>query len=67
MTGLEANERHIRSYDNSDVWHVDAYDRRSATILEQIGAKRIETPYDGVSFDCTARQAIQYIAESLEQ
>lgn len=62
MMGLEANERHCRNYDNGDVWHVDAYDRRSTTILEQVGAKRIGTPYDGVSYDCTPQQVIEYIA-----
>lgn len=61
--GLEANERHIRNYDNDETWHIDGYDRRSAAILARIGAKRIGTPYDGVSFDCTPKQAIEYIAE----
>lgn len=60
---LEANERHCRNYDNSDVWHIEGYDRRSSAILARIGAKRIGTPYDGVSFDCTPQQAIEYIAE----
>lgn len=57
-----SNERHCRNYDNGDVWHVEAYDKRSATILEGVGAKRAETPYSGDSFDCTPTQLIEYIA-----
>lgn len=40
---------------------MEAYDRRSATILEGVGAKRAETPYSGDSFDCTPQQLIEYI------
>ena len=57
-----SNERHCRNYDNGDMWHVEAHDRRSATILEGVGAKRIQTPHDGVSFDCTPQQLIEYVA-----
>lgn len=57
-----SNERHVRNYDNEEVWHLDAYDRRSATILDQLGATRIDAGHDGASYDCTPQQVIEYIA-----
>lgn len=58
----EFNERHVRNHDGGDVWRVDAYDQRSAAILEGIGATVASRYHDGVSYDCTPQQVIKYVA-----
>ena len=58
----DCNEQHLRNYDGASTWHVDCYDRKSSAILDRIGAAKVDSGFDGESFDCTPMQAIEYIA-----
>ncbi len=58
----ESTERHISNYDSEGVWRLEAYDAKSADILQAIGAKQVERPGAGIAFECTPLQLIHYIA-----
>ena len=53
-----ANERHLRNYDNENVWTLEAYDNKSADLLQGIGARQLSAN----TWQLTPQQLIGYVA-----